>query len=79
MSPQSRCKVKEAWRRGSERNIPRDVSPELDARYNSHRKGGIQRDPSLGQWVASDSPSRGMWFRQSRQGLQKHPAAPDGN
>jgi len=38
----------------------------------------MQPDPSLGQPVASDSPSEGLRFRQSRQGSLNHPGVPDG-
>jgi len=39
----------------------------------------MQRNPSLGRQIASDSPSEGMRFRQSRQSRQEYPGVPDGN
>jgi len=39
----------------------------------------MQRDPSLGRRVASDSPSEGTRFRQSRQSRPEHPGVSDGN
>ena len=78
-SPHSGCKVKEGWPRGGKHNIQCDALQEYKAWYNSRRKGGMQRDPSLGRWVASGSLSEGTRLCQSRQGRQKHPDVPEGN
>jgi hypothetical protein len=76
-SPHFGRKVNDVWHRSGECTIQRDASQESEACYNSRHKGGMQRDPSLGQRIASDSPSEGTRFRQSRQSHSEHPGVSD--
>jgi len=72
MSQHSGHKVKESSGRNGDRNIQRNESQDQEAMYNSHRRGGIQRNPSLTRRVSSDSPSEGTRFFQSRQSCTEH-------
>jgi len=69
----------ETWRWSGESNIQHDASQESEEWYNTHRKGDMKRDLSVGGRVVSVSPSDGMMFHQSRQSCPEHPVVAEGN